>query len=260
MSGIPAALWAESLKVRKSRMLWITVIAAIFMALMMGFLMFISKNPELAAKMGLLGTKSSMVQNVDWPSYMNLLAEMIAALGILGSGFVTAWAFGREYSDRTIKDLLALPTSRADIVLSKFVVVIAWSLLLALVLLACSLAVGWAMGLAGWSGDVASQGISAYVATTLLTLVLCSPVAFFASYGRGYLAPIGFVIIMVVVAEFIATIGLGPYFPWAVPGLYGVATGGSGDYPGMISYVIMALAGLAGLAATFAWWRYADQF
>jgi len=88
-------------------MFWISILAAIFMALMMGFLMFISKNPELAAKMGLLGTKSSIVKNVDWPSYLGLLAEMISALGLMGFGFVASWVFGREYSDRTVKDLLA---------------------------------------------------------------------------------------------------------------------------------------------------------
>ena len=44
--------------------------------------------------------------------------------------------------------------------------------------------------------------------TSLLTMLLCTPVAFFASYGRGYLPPVGFAIV---------TLGLGPYFPWGIP-------------------------------------------
>jgi ABC-2 type transport system permease protein len=43
--------------------------------------------------------------------------------------------FGREYSDRTLKDLLALPTLRSAIVLAKFVVVASWSAALTVVIL-----------------------------------------------------------------------------------------------------------------------------
>jgi ABC-type transport system involved in multi-copper enzyme maturation permease subunit len=43
---------------------------------------------------------------------------------VIGFAFVTSWVFGREYSDRTVKDLLALPAPRSSIVLSKFIVVV----------------------------------------------------------------------------------------------------------------------------------------
>ncbi|MEV0143917.1 MULTISPECIES: ABC transporter permease [unclassified Nonomuraea] len=35
---------------------------------------------------------------------------------------IAIWLFGREFSDHTAKDLLALPTSRTAIVAAKFVV------------------------------------------------------------------------------------------------------------------------------------------
>ena len=72
------------------------------------------------------------MKNVDWPSYLGLLVEMISALGLLGFGFIASWVFGREYSDRTVKDLLALPIPRSYIVVSKFIVIVIWSVLLAL--------------------------------------------------------------------------------------------------------------------------------
>jgi ABC-type transport system involved in multi-copper enzyme maturation permease subunit len=259
MSGLSAALWAECLKVRRSRMLWLTVLAALFMAVMIGFLMFISKNPELAAKMGIMGTKSSIMENVDWQSYLLLLTEMISGLGLVGFGFLASWTFGREYSDRTVTDLLVLPVPRSFIVLSKFIVVVVWSVLLALILLVFALAAGGMIGLSGWSGELALHGIYAFAATALLTISLCTPVAFVASYGRGYLPPIGLVILTMILAQFIMALGLGPYFPWAIPGLYSIAAFGGGPEPGAVSYVILGLTGVIGLAATFAWWRYADQ-
>jgi ABC-type transport system involved in multi-copper enzyme maturation permease subunit len=259
MIGIQAAFLAEILKVRRSRMLGLSILAALFMAGMIGFLMFIAKNPDLAAKMGLMGTKSSIVKNVDWPSYLGLLVEMISALGLLGFGFIASWVFGREYSDRTVKDLLALPLPRSSIVISKFLVVAIWSALLACLLLAFSLIVGVLIGLPGWSDGVAFQNIYAYAAAAFLTILLCTPVAFFASYGRGYLPPIGFILLTLIIGQFIVALSIGPYFPWAVPGLYGVAVNTGGAPPGVISYALLALTSLVGLALTFAWWSYADQ-
>jgi|SRR5271157_1267256 len=259
MTSLSTVIWAESLKVRKSKMLWLSIIAALFIAGMMGFLMFIAKNPDLTGKMGLLGTKSSIMQNVDWPSYMGLLTQIISALGLIGFGFLASWAFGREYSDRTVKDLLALPLPRSYIVISKFIVIAVWGVLLSLILLAAALVIGGLIGLSGGSYEIILNGVYAFVVTALLTLLLTTPVAFFASYGRGYLPPMGFVILTLLMGQFSVAVGIEPYFPWAIPGSYSVAASTGGPQLGAISYIILVLTCLVGLAATFAWWRYADQ-
>lgn len=260
MSGMWAAFEAECRKVEKSRMLWLSIGAAIFMALMFGAMVYIANSPDLSAKMGLMGTKSSILKDVNWPGYLTVIVEMISALGLVGFGFVVAWVFGREYSDRTVKDLLALPIPRWTIVVAKLAVAAVWSALLALVLLAAALAMGMLVGLPGWSEGIVYTSVYAYAVTVLMTVLLCTPVAFFASYGRGYLPPIGFVVITMIVGQFVMALNLGPYFPWAVPMLYGVAVTSGSAMPGIISYVILALTSLAGLIATLAWWRYADQF
>ncbi len=67
----------------------------------------------------------------------------------------------------------------------------------------------------------------------LLTMLLITPVAFFAGVGRGYLAPMGIAIFFVVLAQVVAAAGWGEYFPWAIPasirghgGAGGFAAGG----------------------------------
>ena len=62
-------------------------------------------------------------RNADWQTYLGLLNQITAGAGLLGFALVTSWVFGREYSDRTVKDLLALPVSRSSIVVSKFILV-----------------------------------------------------------------------------------------------------------------------------------------
>ncbi len=56
-------------------------------------------------------------------------------------------------------------------------------------------------------------------------------------------------------ANLVVVVGWGEYFPWAVPGIY--AQGKSSLPP--VSYWIVLLTGLAGMLATYLWWKYADQ-
>ena len=257
MKGILSALWVESLKVRRSRIFPITILGFTFMSIFMGLLIFIAKNPELVSRLGLLGTKANFFgEQTDWPAYFNLFMQITSMIGLIGFGFVTSWIFGREYSDRTIKDILALPVSRHVIVLSKLIVTVVWCLLLTLILFAVGLAAGWMIHIPGWSGELALQSFYNVIVISVLTILLCPIVAFFASYGRGYLPPVGFVIVTLITGQFINALGLGQFFPWMIPSLYG---GAEGQHLEIISYVILCFTSIAGVIGTLAWWRFADQ-
>src|SRR5699024_4318196 len=104
-----AVLQTEALKIRKSKITWITAAAFSIAPFMAGFFMFVLKHPDIAQNAGILQAKTQMVGDVNWSSYINLHAQIIAVGGILVFGFITSWIFGREYADRTVKDLLALP-------------------------------------------------------------------------------------------------------------------------------------------------------
>lgn len=259
MKNIFSAFWAESLKIRRSKIFLITILVFLIIPIMMGLLMFVSKNPEISSKLGLIGTKASLFGMSDWPAYFGLLTQSIAMIGIMGFGFVTSWVFGREYSDHTVKDLLVLPVSRSFIVLSKFIVVAIWCALLAFFLFVFGLIAGGIIHISGWSSEIAFHSAYKFTVTSLLTILLCTPVAFFASYGRGYLLPMGFVIFTLIIAQFIALVGLGPYFPWAIPGIYSSGSGTEGMQLGIISYIILYLTSISGLIGTLAWWHFADQ-
>jgi ABC-2 type transport system permease protein len=261
MKDVFSSIWVESLKIRRSKMLWITILVSIFMPIMMGLLMFVAKNPEIAYKFGLLGTKATILRiKADWPSYIELFNMAIAAGGLIGFGFVTSWVFGREYSDRTAKDLIALPVSRSFVVLSKFIAIAIWCLLLSLILIVFGLLMGGMIGLTGWSNEIIYHSIYTFAATSFLTILLCTPVAFFACFGRGYLAPMGFVILTMVIAQFIGALGLSQYFPWAIPILYTGAAGPESAQLGIASYLILFFTSILGLIGTLAWWRFADQY
>jgi ABC-2 type transport system permease protein len=262
MKIILATLWAESLKIRKSKILWLTIIFFSFIPFMMGLLMFVQKYPEISSKLGMIGTKASMLRfgKADWSTYFGLLTQSITGIGLMGFGFVASWVFGREYSDRTVKDILALPVSRSFIVLSKFIIVVIWCVLLVFIFFAFGLIIGGVIQISGWSGEIAFQSAYRYAVTSLLTILLCTPIAFFASYSRGYLLPIGFAFLTLIIAQFSGLVSLGPYFPWAIPGVYSVGGGTEGMQLGVASFIILFFTSILGLIGTFAWWRFADQY
>jgi ABC-type transport system involved in multi-copper enzyme maturation permease subunit len=261
MNSILATLWVESLKIWKSRIFLATILFFMFVSLMMGLMMFIQKYPEISGKLGMIGDKASMLRfgEPNWQNYFRLLIEGMGGVGLVGIGFITSWVFGREFSDHTLKDILALPVSRVYIVISKLILIVIWFAFLSVIYLASGLIAGILIGLPGLNAEILSKKIFTYLVTSLLSILLCTPVSFFASYSRGYIFPIGFVILTLILANFSGLVGLGPYFPWAIPGLYGTPTGSESMMLNGASYLILVLTSLAGLFATISFWLYADQ-
>jgi ABC-2 type transport system permease protein len=261
MKGLWACVWVEGLKIFKSKMFIITLVFFAFIAAMMGFMMFIVHHPELAGRSSAMSAKTSVLGKGDWFSFLNLLIQVILALGPIGFGMVTSWVFGREYIDRTAKDLLALPVSRITIVAAKFVVIAIWCILLTLTLFVVGILIGLAIRIPGWSQADCPHCLFIFIISSILTLMLCTPVAFLACLSRGYLLPVGFAILTLILTNFVA-IGLPsimPYFPWAVPALYTGIAGRDLPTADAISYCILIGTCITGFIATAAWWRFADQ-
>lgn len=255
MSSIAQAVWVELLKARRSRMPLLTALGFALFPLGGGFFMVILKDPEFARRVGLISVKAQIAMgSADWQTYLDFLTLGTSIGGILLFTLIGSWVFGREYSDRTVKDLLALPTSRSLIVLAKYVVVAVWSAALSAMIFPIALAVGAVVGLPRAPAALIVQGGAALAITALLAIATVTPIIFFASAGHGYLPPVGVVILAVALAQVAGVIGYGEFFPWAIPGMYA-----QHEALGIASYVIVALTGCAGVIGTLLWWELADQ-
>ncbi len=257
MSGsLAVALWAEVLKLRRSRVAWLTAAAMALAPLLGALLVFALRHP---ATTGLLGAKASALGSADWSGFFGFLVLFDAAGGLLVFGVLTAWVFGREFSDRTAIDLLALPTPRLAIVAAKFAVIAAWSIVLTALVLAIGLPLGAALGLPGWSaGELAGCARQLAVAS-VLSIVLVTPLALVASVWRGYLPAIGLMLLVMVLAQVLGQVGAGAWFPWSVPALATGVAGTAVGTAGPQSYLLVALTAIAGAALTARWWTRADQ-
>lgn len=260
MNAFLAALWAEALKARRSKISLLTAGGFLILPFAGGLFMVILKNPEQARAMGLISTKAQLTVAVaDWPAFLGMLSQGIAAGGAVVSALITAWVFGREFSDHTAKELLALPTPRWIIVSAKFALIALWTLGLTLLIFVVGLAVGKAVDIPAWSVELEQISFWTALATSILNIMLMPFVALFASSGRGYLPPMGWMILALVFANIVSVLGWGDWFPWAVPVLVSGMVKSHADLVGLHSYLVVLAVCFIGVAATIAWWRSADQ-
>ncbi len=151
MNELAEMIWVEQRKAIRSRMPIWTALGALFLPLGIAFLIFVSRNPEISQKLGLISAKANLLAyaGTDWPGYIVYFGQTVAIGGFMLALFAISWTFGREFADGTVKDLLAVPVRRSSILLAKFGVVGVWSVGLALVMLAAGLAMGALIRLPG---------------------------------------------------------------------------------------------------------------
>ena len=154
MNRFLAALSVEFLKARRSLLPGLTLLGISLAPLMGGLFMKILQDPAWAERFALLTTKArASSAAADWPTYLGLLTQATAIGGFCLFSIDIIWLYGREYSDRTVIDLLALPISRTTIVLAKFVVAVVWAIGLVIWLYGLGLAIGALLGLPEWSAS-----------------------------------------------------------------------------------------------------------
>ena len=259
MNTLKSMVWVELKKASRSVMPLSTAIIILFIPLACGLMMLIYKDPVFAREAGIISVKAHwMGGTADWPSYMNMLSLAVGIAGMLLFSLVQTWIFGREFMDKTMKDLMAVPVNRSIIVLAKFIVSLIWSVGLTLEMYLVSMLVGALIGLPGGTSNVLIDGSITILITAILVMGVVTPAAYFASIGRGYFPGFGFAIISLAIANILALMGWGHLFPWSIPLLFADTAKRSTDII-PISYLIIIFTAVLGVFMTIRWWLTADQ-
>ncbi len=226
----------EALKVLRSSVFWVVVVAFATLPIMLGIVTYIN------------------AVDAGWEPYLTDLLGTSTALLVIGFSFTACWVFGREYTDKTISELLVKPVSKLYVVLSKFIVIFLWDVLLAFFMFAVVFIMGILIGLNGGTWLLIMNSFLVFLATSLLIMVVSTISALLANVSKGYLAPIGLAFLIVVISNVVAQAGLAAYFPWTIPSLF------IANVPlGFASIAILAITGITGFVGTVAWWRFAEQ-
>lgn len=245
---------------RKSRVPFFIWLGFSVAPLIAGLFMIIMKDPEAAKSMGLISSKAQMLAGTaDWTTFFSVITQAVAVAGAILFAILTGWVFGREYSDRTAKELLALPVSRGTILSAKFALLVIVSLGMSLWVFLLGLLVGNLVDIPGYSAALLRTAFVDTLGTALLTVALIPFVAFVSSFGKGYMPAFGWAVFTVAIAQIAAITGWGDWLPWSVPALFSGAAGPRAEMLGAHSYSVVLLSSAVGLLITFYWWLFADQ-
>lgn len=252
-------LATEFLKLRRARVPGATLLALLVAVLGLTLLVWIAKEPGRAAQLGLLGAKAGFSGlEASWQSYAGFLVQIVGTGGMLLLAFVVAYVFGREYDEATAKNMLALPVARHWFVIAKLVVAAVWWFAIVLAMLVWATAVGLALGLPGFSAAVVGGMFANTLLAASISYLVVPVVAFVTVWGRGFMAPLGFAIAMLLAGNLVGTTGWAPWFPWSiVPLLVGSVGPAASELP-VGSYVVVAITFVLGVAATIAMMRTSD--
>lgn len=260
MTAYGAALWVETLKMRRSLVSVFSALGMLVLPLVAGLFMIILRDPAGARNMGLISAKAQLAAgSAEWSSFFGILTQGLAIGGGIVFAIFTSWVFGREFADRTAKEVLAVATPRSSIVLAKFTIVAAWVLALTLLVFVVAMLIGLALALPGWSLALGVSTLGVCLGIGAALILLMSWAAFFAGIGRGYLLPLAWTVATVVLAQITAVLGWGDWFPWAVPALLSGMTGAPQALLGPQSFIVVVATGLLGATAVTVWWRDADH-
>ena len=250
----------EFAKLRRTRITWLTLLAFSIAPAAAGLFMWIVREPGRAAQLGLLGTKANLAGlEATWPYYLMMMTLVVGAGGLIMLALIASYVFGREYSEGTAKNMLALPTGRHWFAVGKFMVIAVWWAVLVIAVLVEALVIGFALGLPGFSVALLAGSLRDVVLVASFTYLLTPVVAWIATLGRGYLPPLGFALIMLALGDVFAHTGWAAWFPWAVVPLFAGTTGPRATSLPPGSYVVVALTFAAGVAATIVQLRWGDE-
>lgn len=245
------ALAAELSKLKRASLpLWTAVTVAVAPALSNVFATAQRSGPE---------------EPLSWPAFLGLSSLTMGTwYGILLFGLVTAFLFGREYTEGVAPTMLTAPTRREYFVLAKFVVLAAWVFVLALLAVVAQAVWATALGLDGFAWSVVWSCLGDVLTVALLIFLTLPVVALFAVVSRGVFAPMIFSAFGFTAGMLGGIAGWGDWLPWAMP----TAIGGSFLGPLVAAKVAELNAGswaiavgvfLVGLAAVLWWVNHADS-
>lgn len=243
-------IYSELLKLKGSRMKLISIIAVLSTPAMIFIEALQShyEHPERVVKLEDMYDNSLL--------YVMILTNMMIYVAI------TAYLFSREYTEKTLKNILPIPVSRNKFVLGKFLILFLWIIELTLITwIAMSVLASlyhFLFGISEFYGYVFVSWLIKYLLSGVLMFLTITPFAYIAEKTKGIVAPViaGSVIVMGSAA--LSNQDLGALYPWT--GAYFLIKGRieSTGFSPILTGIIIAVLIAVGFIMTFNFFNKED--
>lgn len=236
----------EFLKLKRSKMFLICILGS-FTAPIMVFIGLIKSQLENPAMV---------------ITYMELLDEtnmyVVLLFGLVVYVVIAAYLFSREYTEHTLKSIISTPVSRVKFITGKYIMFFIWVMLLTMVAWVGTMLLATIGGASDFSWAIVSQSFYKFYAAAILLYLTLTPFVFITLWMKSLVPAIvvAAAISMGNVALF--NDSLAALFPWTSAFLLGTGQLGTYGYTPTIPLVIIMVTFLAGLLASFIYFKKED--
>ncbi len=156
---------------------------------------------------------------INWENAVRFIAMGVSgAWGILLLSLITAYVFGRDLREGTDISSATLPVRREAFVAAKMVVIAVWAVALGVLAVFAQVGVDlFFLGIDGFRWAYV-WGALGDTLLAMLPLYLTLPlVAWLSLTRKGYLRPMLFALVMMMLANGLIGLDAAAYFPWSMP-------------------------------------------
>lgn len=190
--------------------------------------------------------------------FANVNMYMSALFAVLLFAIIISYLFGREYNEHTLKTMLTIPISRGKFLLSKYLMFLAWILILTIVTSISTLVFGFAAGLDGFTLKLFIDSFSKLLFANVLLFLTFSPFVFLSLFITNMVPAMVGGATLALVNILIYNQTWSPFVPWICP--YLIASGEIAKYTTDISmsYGIILATFIIGLAISYIYFTKKD--
>lgn len=208
--SLASLMQCEWLKLRNSKMILVSILGAMvtpFM-IMVEILKERMSDPEYQV------------------TYYNVFDQsnfyMILLFGLIVYTVFAAFLFSREYTENTLKMIVTIPVSRVGLLISKFIVLLIWCILLSFMSWLFCFLVANITGATGLSTAILTKSIIENMLSTAILVFLLTPLIFLSIYTKGIVIPVIASATLLMMNAALSNEELAALFPWSA--IYMVAT------------------------------------
>ncbi|MDK8182844.1 ABC transporter permease [Paenibacillus sp. UMB4589-SE434] len=238
-------VYTELLKLKRAKMFLVSVIGASAAPIMMylAYLNMKSKTPDEPISFEL--------------SFYNTNLNVLLLIGPLLYGVITAYLFNREYAEDTLKNLLTIPVSRTNLIISKLILLLGWILVLTLEAWGLTLLLGIIGGFEGLSAAILIQSLKEYLIGAVLLFLLSTPTMLTTFLYKNYVPTIIFTAVITLGNVSVINSDFKPLYPWSAVHVITI-NGYLPQYPPLYSFLAIGITSIVGLIATIVYFKKVD--
>ena len=243
-------IYCEILKLKRSKMLLISILGALAAPGML-LLECLQTHFEHPEKMFTLAD-----------IYDSLLLYTIILMNLLVYIIIASYLFSREYTEKTLKNILPIPVSKTSFLTSKFCILFIWMIVLSffswgsaflLALLYHSV-----FGIAEFQFHIALIYLGKMMSSTILMFLTITPFTFLAEKTKSLVVPLIISAAVIMGNAALSNQDLGALYPWTAILFLMQGSLAATGYPVWVSVGIITLVSILGFAATYIYFQKED--